>query len=54
MGSPLSPIIADLVLIDIEDRAINILNIPIYHHTRLQFTLEISGDKLNFLDVDHL
>jgi len=32
MGSPLSPIIADLVLRDIESRAINILNIrlPIY------------------------
>jgi len=78
MSSPLSPIIADLVLRDIESRAINILNIPlpIYvryvddillaapadsvndilktfnsFHPRLQFTLEIGEDKLNFLDV---
>jgi len=29
MGSPLSPIIADLVLRDIENRAINILNVPL-------------------------
>jgi len=78
MGSPLSPIIADLVLRDIESRAINALNVtlPIYFryvddillaapsdsvndivntfnsfHPRLQFTLEVGGDKLNFLDV---
>jgi len=75
MGSPLSPIIADLVLRNIESGAINILNIPIYvryvddillapsnsvndilntfnsFYPRLQFTLEIDGDKLNFLDV---
>jgi len=78
MGSPLSPIIADLVLRDIESRAINILNIPlpIYFryvddillaapsdsvndivntfnsfHPRLQFTLEVGGGNLNFLDV---
>jgi len=76
MGSPLSSIIADLVLIDIEDTAINSLNIslPFYiryvddillaapsdsikdilntfnsFHPRLQFILEIGGDKLNFL-----
>jgi len=78
MGSPLSPIIADLVLRDIESRAINVLNVPlpIYFrfvddillaapsdsvndivntfnsfHPRLQFTLEVGGDSLNFLDV---
>jgi len=78
MGSPLSPIIADLELRDIESRDINILNVPlpIYvryvddillaapsdsvnkivnifnsFHPRLRFTLEVGGDKLNFLDV---
>jgi len=34
MGSPLSSIIADLVLIDIEDRAINSLNIPLPFYIR--------------------
>jgi len=78
MGSPLSPIISDLVMRDIEERALEILNLPLPFyfryvddilmaipsdsinnilnifnnlHPRLQFTLEIGGDKINFLDV---
>jgi len=78
MGSPLSPIIADLVMQDLEAKALDALDydIPFYHryvddialavprhkindiltifnslHSRLQFTLEIGGNKLDFLDV---
>jgi len=78
MGSPLSPIIADLVMRDLEEKALATLgcSVPFYSryvddiamavpldkvndvlmtfnnfHTRLQFTLEIGGDMLNFLDV---
>jgi len=78
MGSPLSPIIADLVLQDIEIKAIERLpfDLPLYFryvddillaastdqlkevletfnsfHKRLQFTLELWGDKLNFLNI---
>jgi len=78
MGS-LSPIISDLVMRDLEERALEKildLSIPFYFryvddialaipsdsinrvvnvfnnlHPRLQFTLEVGGDKLNFLDV---
>jgi len=76
--NPLSSIIANLVLRDIENRAINTINIslPFYvryvddivlstpsdsiqdiantfnsFYPRLQFTLEIGEDRLNFLDV---
>ena len=78
MGSPLSPIAADLVMQDLENRALQTLTftLPFYcryvddvamaapkdsidtilnvfnaYHPRLQFTIEIGGDKLNFLDV---
>jgi len=78
MGSSLSPIIAEIVLQDLEKKAFGLLSIgiPFYHryvddialaaprhkindflntfnslHPRLQFTLEIGGNKLNFLDV---
>jgi len=78
MGSPLSPIIANIVMDDLETRALKKLsiNIPFYYryvddiamavprqksevildtfnslHPRLQFTMEIGGEKLNFLDV---
>jgi len=78
MGSPLSPIIAEIVLQDLERKALKLLNmeIPFYHryvddialaaprqkineclnafnslHSRLQFTLETGGKRLNFLDV---
>jgi len=78
MGSPLSPIIANIVMDDFERRALNNLNIdiPFYYryvddiamavprqksqvvldtfnslHPRLQYTMEIGGKKLNFLDV---
>jgi len=78
MGSPLSPIIAELVLQDFEFKALGILNInmPFYYryvddialavpkhktneilkvfnsqHERIQFTLEMGGTRLNFLDV---
>jgi len=78
MGSPLSPVIADLVLLDLEivalerfgfevpfyfryvddiatavhrtqiDRLLNIFN---SFHPRIQFTIEIRGNFLNFLDI---
>jgi len=78
MGSPLSPILADLVMQDLETYALKKLGmeIPFYYryvddialavprhksneflstfnsfHPRMQFTIEIGGDKLNFLDV---
>lgn len=78
MGSPLSPIVADLVLRDLEERALEnfgvhisffyryvddiamgvhssrtneILNIFNSFHPRLQFTIELGGNNLNFLDV---
>jgi len=78
MGSPLSPIIADVVLQDVEKRALGRLGIevPFYmryvddiatavhytqhnrllnifnsFHPRLQFTMEIGGKRLDFLDV---
>jgi len=79
MGSPLSLIIAEIVLQDLEKKALGLLSIgiPFYHryvddialaaprhkineflntfnslHPKLQFTLEIGGNKLNFLDVN--
>jgi len=78
MGSPLSPIIADIVMEDIESQALKVLScrLPIYYryvddimlaiphnkttelldtfnsfHPRLKFTIEIGGNKLDFLDV---
>jgi len=80
MGSPLSPIIADLLLVmqDLEANALVALGceIPFYYryvddialavhrhkinevlaifnsfHSRMQFTIEIGGKKLDFLDV---
>jgi len=78
MDSPISPIIADIVMDDIERKALNNLKfkMPFYcryvddialavpsnktelilntfnsFHPRLQFTLEIGGKVLNFLDV---
>jgi len=78
MGSSLSPIIADLVMRDLEERSLRTLGfeVPFYaryvddivmavpprkvdevlrnfniFHDRLQFTLEVGGDKLNFLNV---
>jgi len=78
MGSPLSPILADLVMQDLEMYALEKLNIviPFYFryvddvalavprdkskelllmfnsfHPRMQFTIEIGGKKLDFLDV---
>jgi len=78
MGSPLSPIISDLVMRDLEERALETLGLPLPFyfryvddivmaipsdsinktlntfnnlHPRLQFTLEMGGDKINFLDV---
>jgi len=34
MGSPLSPIISDLVMRDLEDRALETLNLPISFYVR--------------------
>lgn len=78
MGSPLSPVIADIVLQDLESRALESLaftppffvryvddialaapSILLDHtlntfntfHPRLQFTMEIGENKLNFFDV---
>ena len=78
MGSPLSPAIADLVLVDLEIIALERLPIivPIYYryiddvlmsiprslvktvlevfnsfHHRLQFTVEIGPNRINFLDT---
>jgi len=78
MGSPLSTIIADLVMCDLEERVLETLGVmvPFYvryiddiataipsstinhtlnifnlFHYRLQFTLEIGREKLNFLHI---
>ncbi|XP_018405650.1 PREDICTED: uncharacterized protein LOC108782002, partial [Cyphomyrmex costatus] len=78
MGSPLSPIVADLVMRRLESLALLSFNreLPFYYryvddvclavdvsdinlllrnfnefHPRLQFTVEIGGDRLEFLDV---
>jgi len=78
VGSPLSSIIEEIILQDLEKKALGLLSIgiPFYYryvddimlaaprhkineflstfnslHPRLQFTLEIGGNKLNFLDV---
>jgi len=78
MGSPLSSIVSDLVMRDLEERALNTLSYlpPFYFryvddiamaisadsleltlkifnglHRRLQFTAEIGGEMLNFLDL---
>lgn len=78
MGSPLSPILADVVMQDLEQSSINSLSFqpPLYvryvddialmapsdqfhsvlqcfnsYHSRLQFTMEIGGNTLNFLDI---
>jgi len=78
MGSPLSPVIADIVLQDLERKALDRfgIEVPFYfryvddiatavHHTqhrrildlfnsfhpRLQFTMEVGGSRLDFLDV---
>jgi hypothetical protein len=78
MGSPLSPIIADFVMQDLESKALNKIGValPFYFryvddivmavpnnltdfilltfnsfHPRLQFTIEIGGDIINFLDI---
>jgi len=78
MDSPLSPIITDLVMQDLEINALERLGIeiPFYYryvndiapavprhksnevlamfnsfHPRMQFNIEIDGDKLDFLDV---
>jgi len=74
---PLSPTIANLVLQNLEKRAVSVLCHPVFYHRyvddivmsvpkttidsvlttfnsfhlRIQFTMEIGGDKLNFLDV---
>jgi len=75
-GSPLSPVIADIVMQDLEKRALEgfINKIPFYYrrrhfngsslpknkrllnrlnsfHPRMQFTIEIGGNRLNFLDA---
>jgi len=78
MGSPLSPVVVDLVLQSIEMKALrnlctpvlfyyryvddvamavpsvntdSVLNIFNSFHSRIQFTMEMGGNKLNFLDV---
>jgi len=78
MGSPLSPIIADIVMQELETTVLSTVNfpIPIHYryvddilmavpydkidhilnafnnfHPRLQFTLEVGGHKINFLDT---
>ncbi|XP_039309325.1 uncharacterized protein LOC120358632 [Solenopsis invicta] len=78
MGSPLSPIIADLVLQDLETEVLSALDfqVPFFlryvddiatavprdmvnftldkfnsFHPRLQFTIEIGNERLNFLDT---
>jgi len=78
MGSPLSPIIADLVMEYIEEKSLEGLEteVAFYHryvddiimavphhsihkivkvfnaqHPRLKFTLEIGGNRINFLDI---
>lgn len=77
MGSP-SPIIADLVLQDLEERELKTIGVEIHFyfryvddivmaipsefinktldtfnsfHTRIQFTIEVGGNRLNFLDI---
>ena len=79
MGSPLFPIIADIVMQDLEEIAISNLQVfhPLFYyryvddivlafpseyiddtltifnslHTRLQFTMEVGDNRLNFLDT---
>ena len=78
MGSPLSPIIADLVLQDLETEVLSTFDfqVPFFlrhvddiatavprdmvnfildkfnsFHPRLQFTIEIGNERLNFLDT---
>jgi len=78
MGSPLSPIIADVVMQELETTVLSAVNfqIPIHFryvddilmavpqdkidyilnvfnsfHSRLQFTLEVGGKRINFLDT---
>jgi len=68
MGSPLSPVIADIVMQDLEKRALyryvdhiltavlrsktkELLNSFNSLHPRMQFTIEIGGNRLNFLDA---
>jgi len=78
MGSPLLPIIADVVMQELETTVLSSVNFPISihyryvddilmavpydkidyifnafnnFHPRLQFTLEIGGNKINFLDT---
>jgi len=75
MGSPLSPVIADIVMQELENTVLRI-RFPIYYryvddivmtvpidattdilnafneyHPRLQFTLEVGGNRINFLDT---
>ncbi|XP_018313144.1 uncharacterized protein [Mycetomoellerius zeteki] len=60
MGSPLSPVIADLVMRKYVDDIImaapdssvsSSLDIFNSQHPRFKFTMEVGGDRLNFLDV---
>jgi len=76
MGSPLSPVVADIVMQNLEKRALEgfINEIPFYYrydiltavsrqktkelldrfnsfHPRMQFTIEIGGNRINFLDA---
>lgn len=76
MGSPLSPIVADIVLQDLESSCLRNFAPTLYlryvddillstnntnihssfdtfnsYHPRLNFTLEVGGDSINFLDV---
>ncbi|XP_018364720.1 PREDICTED: uncharacterized protein LOC108762281 [Trachymyrmex cornetzi] len=78
MGSPLSPIIADMVMQDLESRVLSTIEFPVlfYYryvddivlclpttevegilerfnsfHPRLQFTIEVGGNAINFLDT---
>ncbi|XP_018366339.1 PREDICTED: uncharacterized protein LOC108763331 [Trachymyrmex cornetzi] len=78
MGSPLSPIVANLVMAELESRVLGEIHfrVPFYYryvddvvlcipneevdtilekfnafHPRLQFTLEVGGNSINFLDT---
>ena len=76
MDSPLSPVIADLIMQKLEVRALSLIRLPFYYrfvddillaapassvksildiftsqYPRLQFTVKVGGDRLNFLDV---
>jgi len=78
MGSPLSPVIADLVMQDLENEVLETIDFPVafYYryvddiltavlpshidtlldkfntiHPRLKFTIEVGGNKINFLDT---